>query len=291
MDLIRLHVLGVDDYDAVAFYDADIEFQGDISDVFLCASTGRFITASGGVGEPMNVGFFALKPDKRYVDASLHFAQNATFNRRTGWSGSGFLPAEGYFNAAECGQGFMHTLFFDPTSAKAQDSMRKAGLPGVEYAKAVQIDRCIWNYQTDDKCGLNFDCDLVQVHHKPNAVVPPGGQDCAKLKYKLPKKDKVAPLPVINTPCMIQKVIIGQQCDCDKPKGSKTISTPGLIVGCQEYIRNPSGDSFKFNISRGKGDGEESFITATRHDKPDCWCDPRLEVECCIVGGKASVTL
>merc|ERR1712100_521653 len=64
-DLMRLHVLGLDDYDAVVFYDQDIEFQGSVAPILRCAAKGYFISASGGAGEPLNVGFFALRPDRQ----------------------------------------------------------------------------------------------------------------------------------------------------------------------------------------------------------------------------------
>lgn len=87
-DFIRLHVLGIEDYDAIAYYDTDIEFQGDITPVLRCAASGKFLSTNGGatchheflrrkpwshqVGEPLNVGFFAVKPDRRLFQASLH---------------------------------------------------------------------------------------------------------------------------------------------------------------------------------------------------------------------------
>ena len=138
-DFIRLHVLGMEGYDAIAYYDTDIEFQGDITPVLRCAASGKFLSTNGGVswscyliscpllylfvvyqyrptmvcvsllpvnkpqakpllvgglhllrvaittsnppkpslpcgvkvGEPLNVGFFAVKPDKRLLQASL----------------------------------------------------------------------------------------------------------------------------------------------------------------------------------------------------------------------------
>ncbi|CAE7151860.1 unnamed protein product, partial [Symbiodinium pilosum] len=60
-DLIRLHVLALDAYDAVAYYDADCEFQGDITPVLRCAATGKLLTTNGGVGESLNVGFIAVR--------------------------------------------------------------------------------------------------------------------------------------------------------------------------------------------------------------------------------------
>ena len=92
-------------------FDQDIEFQGDVSSVLRCAATGRMLSASGGVGEPLNVGFFAAKPDKRLVRAAEIFADGVEFNRQTGWATGGFAPSGGYFIGAECGQGYVHTLY------------------------------------------------------------------------------------------------------------------------------------------------------------------------------------
>ena len=36
-------------YDAIAYYDTDIEFQGDISPVLKCAASGKFLSTNGGV--------------------------------------------------------------------------------------------------------------------------------------------------------------------------------------------------------------------------------------------------
>jgi hypothetical protein len=103
-DLIRLHALTFEGYDAVAYYDTDIEFQGDITPVFKCAATGTFITTNGGIGEPLNVGFFATKPDMRLMQAALAFARDSSYDRETGWSGAGWAPSGGYYvelNAAK----------------------------------------------------------------------------------------------------------------------------------------------------------------------------------------------
>merc|ERR1719277_1939898 len=134
----------LDDYDAVAFYDQDVEFQSDVASILLCASTGRFISTSGGVGEPLNVGFFALRPDRRLLRAAEIFAVGISFNRKTGWGDSGFKPAGGYFIGAECGQGYVHSLLYQKQSLKARDALAAAGLPALPattLVEAVQIDR------------------------------------------------------------------------------------------------------------------------------------------------------
>jgi len=165
-DLIRLHVLGLEGYDAVAYYDNDIEFQQDVTPVLRCAATGRMLTTNGGVGEPLNVGFFAVRPDKRLLLAARVFARTMPFDKNTGWGQAGYAPSEGYFIGGECGQGFFHTLFYQRHSNASQVAFAAAGLSTPGAFNAAQIDRCVWNYQTDSMCE-GFDCSRVRAHHKP----------------------------------------------------------------------------------------------------------------------------
>lgn len=284
-DLVRAHAFGLVDYDAVAFYDQDIEFQGDASPVLLCASTGKFLSASGGIGEPLNVGFFALRPDLRLLRASEIFAKDIKFSRNTGWGNAGFLPSGGYFVGAECGQGYFHTLIYQRRSAKAREALAAAGLPGPEAASAVdaeQIDRCIWNYQTGSGCPARFDCKLVQVHHKPTSK--PVGNDCGKLAFAKTVKSPAPALlrahgPEAALPCEVQPVKIGANCKCKERSFIKTIDVQGYLVGCQNWIKNPSGDQFSISIVPDK----VSKLTTTREDAEACWCDDHLEVKCCVV--------
>jgi hypothetical protein len=162
-DLIRLHALNLEGYDAVAYYDTDIEFQGDVTAVFKCAATGTFITTNGGIDEPLNVGFFAAKPDQRLMQAALAFARDSPYNDKTGWSESGWEPSDNYFVGAECGQGFFHTLFYKQDMLPSRNAFEEAGLGSLV---ARQIDRCEWNYQTSHMCP-DFDCSRVRAHHKP----------------------------------------------------------------------------------------------------------------------------
>jgi len=163
-DLIRLHALTLEGYDAIAYYDTDIEFQGDITPILKCAATGTFLTTNGGIGEPLNVGFFAAKPDQRLMQAALAFAKESPFNDETGWAESGWEPSGGYFVGAECGQGFFHTLFYKQDQLASRWALEQAGLGGSLIVK--QVDRCEWNYQTSFQCH-DFDCSRVRAHHKP----------------------------------------------------------------------------------------------------------------------------
>jgi len=277
MDLVRLHVLGMEEYDAAAFYDQDIEFQGDVTPMMRCAATGRFLSTSGGVGEPLNVGFFASRPDKRLLRAAELFAENITFNDRTGWGGSGFKPSNGRFVGAECGQGFFHTLFYQKHSHKAQQALAAAGVT----VKAAQLDLCIWNYQGGSTCPPDFDCSLVRAHHKPTRE--PQGNDCGKLAFKRGRGRPTTPAPPPRTPrhrpglalpCSVQCVHVGEHCRCNG-NSVKMISVKGSVQTCAATTANPSGDTFSVSFAG-------STITVAR--KHGCWCDGAVYVECCIAG-------
>jgi len=289
-DLVRMQVFGLVDYDAAAFYDQDIEFLGDISPVLLCASTNVFISTSGGVGEPLNVGFFALKPDKRLLHAAEIMAKGIKFDKHTGWGGAGFKPSGGYFVGAECGQGYVHTLIYQKKAAVARDALEAAGLPPMDAPSAmptVQLDRCVWNYQTGAGCPGRFDCDLIQVHHKPTGQ--PMGYDCPKLALKAARPTTPAPpsgedSPEAQLPCELQGVDIGTSCHCadGAAAGVKTISVPGYAVACQPMVRNPSGDEFAIRFRRDPDNPKSFLLTTTRWDADACWCDG-FKAKCCIV--------
>jgi len=276
-DLMRLHVLGWDQYDAVAFYDQDIEFHGDVGPVLRCASTGYFLSTSGGIGEPLNVGFFAVRPDRRLLRAAERFAANASFNESTGWANAGHAPARGYFVGAECGQGFFHTLFYKRAREPVRRAWAAAGLPAAGAPgslKAAQLDQCIWNYQTSNHCPRLFDCGSVRAHHKPTGK--PGGRDCPKLALR-PKKPAAPALGERSAARCEQRLVhVGAQCKCDGTPSVKTITVPGHITHCEQRVCDPSGDAFLISF-------EGSTLTATRADKDSCWCDEAVDVRCCVV--------
>jgi len=166
-DFVRIHAFALDGYDAVAYYDTDIEFQGDVTPVFRCAARGRFLTTNGGAQEALNVGFFATKPSMQLFQAALAFARESDYSKETGWGASGWDPSPyGYYVGGECGQGFFHHLFYKQWQRASQLAFTEAGLvPGSILAQ--QIERCIWNYQTEFDCW-GFDCTKVRAHHKPN---------------------------------------------------------------------------------------------------------------------------
>jgi hypothetical protein len=184
-DFIRLHALGLEGYDAVAYVDGDIEFQGDITPVLKCAASGTFLSTNGGIGEALNVGFFAVKPDKRLLEAAKNFAKEAQYSEEKGWGNSGWKPCDGYFVGGECGQGFFYTLFYK----KGEASRKALESVGVwDSFNAAQIDRCVWNYQTSSGCKPDFDCDKVRLHHKPTRERGSDPNECEKMKYRERRK-------------------------------------------------------------------------------------------------------
>ncbi|CAK0800305.1 unnamed protein product [Prorocentrum cordatum] len=91
MDLIRLHALGFTQYDAVAYFDRDVEFQGDVLPILRCAATGYLLNTIGPMS-PINMGFLAVRPNAAWLQAVVNFAREADFNRTTGWAGAMFKP-------------------------------------------------------------------------------------------------------------------------------------------------------------------------------------------------------
>ena len=59
---------------------------------------------SGGVGENLNVGFFATRPDRRLLEAALIFARRNNFSREDGWGHSGWKPRGYYYVGGEVGE-------------------------------------------------------------------------------------------------------------------------------------------------------------------------------------------
>lgn len=171
MDLIRLHMFNLTGYDAVVYYDDDIELRADVTPILRCAATGRMLTTTGPMA-PINVGFMAVRPDPRFLKAAVAFAQNASYDHETGWAGGGFRPAWDKYVGAECGQGLLHTLFYKAhKNVLARRCLEYAGLKP-EQIGVTQVSGCIWNYQGREQCGKSpekFNCSHIKVHHKPKS--------------------------------------------------------------------------------------------------------------------------
>lgn len=165
-DLLRLHILGMEEYASVAYFDTDTQLtgNGDPTMPLRCAAKNHFISTAG-PSAPFNIGYFAVKPSRALLDASVRYAQNVDFDPYTGWDGAGNAPFRTKFVGAECGQGFLHHLFHKKTEgADKAFAAAKATRP-----IAKQIDRCLWNYQKDQDClkkSSEWTCDksVVMVH-------------------------------------------------------------------------------------------------------------------------------
>ncbi|CAD7922148.1 unnamed protein product [Amoebophrya sp. A25] len=201
-DLVRLHALALTDYHAIAYYDSDVELRGSYTDLFHCVDgMDVVLTTTGGIGEPLNVGFFALKPKTALLEAAKEFSMTATFEpKKGGWANAGFWPSQYYFIGAECGQGYWLTFFYRLDNAKVQAAYKKAGVP-LDSVRAASIDRCVWNYQTSSGCETPSKlptCELVRGHHKPAEMGSDAGE-CLKKGLKQLRAEKAVALGSSST--------------------------------------------------------------------------------------------
>ncbi|CAD7950843.1 unnamed protein product [Amoebophrya sp. A120] len=204
-DFIRLHAWNMTDYDAVAYYDNDVELRGDYLPLFECVDgLDVTLTTTGGVGEPINVGFFALKPKAKLLEAAVHFSKVAGFEpKRGGWADAGFWPNQYYFIGAECGQGYWLTMLFRRDHTVVREAYRKAGLP-LTAVRAASIDRCVWNYQLSSGCDAigGARCDKVIGHHKPARAGSDDNECLKKGIQQLYREDGVEGL-VVSRPAVL----------------------------------------------------------------------------------------
>eukprot|EP00392_Amoebophrya_sp_AT5.2_P011668 g11751.t1 len=177
LDFIKMTVMNLTQYDAVIYYDNDVEVQEtsgeSLSQLLQCVDRHDLITfASSGTGGALNGGFFSLKPKVKLLSAAVKFAEVATYTAETGWGNSGFAPGHGAFEGFECGQGFWLTLFYHLGSKEVVDAYKNAGWTKsqiLEELRPVQLDRCVWNYQHQGNCeNMSSQCDKVVAHHKPS---------------------------------------------------------------------------------------------------------------------------
>ncbi|CAK0833398.1 unnamed protein product [Prorocentrum cordatum] len=163
-DMFRIHVFGLEEYAAVAYFDTDTQLtgRGDFSQVMRCAASKSMFISTSGPMSPLNLGFMAFRPSRLLKEAAVRLAQLANFNMVTGWGNAGFAPTNRWFTGAECGQGFVHTLLYKTASAAVLQAVRETGalLP-----TAVQVDRCVWNHQHDGPCK-NGGCSNIRLIHK-----------------------------------------------------------------------------------------------------------------------------
>jgi hypothetical protein len=163
-DMFRIHVFGLEEYAAVAYFDTDTQLtgRGDFSQVMRCAASKNMFISTSGPMSPLNLGFIALKPSRLLKEAAIRLAQIADFNMATGWGNAGFAPGKKWFTGAECGQGFVHTMLYKTASASVRQAVEETG---ASLPAAVQVDRCIWNHQHDGPCK-NGGCSSIVMIHK-----------------------------------------------------------------------------------------------------------------------------
>merc|ERR1719424_551975 len=104
---------------------------------------------------PVNMGVFAVKPSKELMEASVLFLQSAAYSQLTGWSNAGFGPFKGPYVGSECGQGFLHTMFFKQDYPPIQEAAQQAG---IKLPPGKMIDLCRWNYLHGWECPVRYPC-------------------------------------------------------------------------------------------------------------------------------------
>merc|ERR1711920_37654 len=181
------------------------------------------------------------------MGAAVWFAQNASYGDHTGWGDSGFKPAGSDFVGSQCGQGFVHTLFHKRQSEATRATWASLGFPESE-PRAKQIDRCIWNYQSNHQCPEDFDCNLIRVHHKPTSK--PSGRDCGKLKFRSGASKPGNAAVSFDDPaapqCTQQCVQVGANCKCGTADSHvKRLQVDGEVTQCESTAYNAVGDEFK----------------------------------------------
>merc|ERR1719213_1267063 len=64
-----MYALRVEGYDAIAYYEHEVEIQADLLPMLRCAASGHIFTTQGPWGEPITSSFFAVPHDKRLLAA------------------------------------------------------------------------------------------------------------------------------------------------------------------------------------------------------------------------------
>ncbi|CAE7794276.1 RE2 [Symbiodinium sp. CCMP2592] len=272
-DLVRLHTTGLDSFDAVAFYDQDVEFHG----ALLCRlcrilSTMKLLIAGSDVGcVPSQLCSVALP---WAISSALPVASaspSISVSLRSGRTGDFFgppssLPGTSPSTAPAAGAGEVSsplaaTLWGQsvvrdtstrsttigarrPHQTRAKKALNAAEVPAFEQPQGLkmrQIDQCIWNYQTGSHCPYKFDCNLVKAHHKPTQKEH--GRDCPKLKYRSATTTTTPATPKEPKSCQVVQVQIGASCKCGGIF-SKSVEVSGAIQDCERASCNNSGDQF-----------------------------------------------
>lgn len=159
-DMMKINAFALEGYDAAIFYDNDVELtgNGDVAQLFKCASQDYFLSTSGPLAN-LNAGFMAFRPSVKLATAMVSFAENNEFDMQTGWANAGITPG---YSVGPNQQIFYFTFFYKSSAAinKAYDDV------GVAPPKSRQLDRCVWNFLDKVGCDANWTCDEVFVIHK-----------------------------------------------------------------------------------------------------------------------------
>eukprot|EP00439_Symbiodinium_sp_Y106_P033128 s1101_g3.t5 len=288
-DLVRLHTTGLDSFDAVAFYDQDVEFQGALLSR-LCrildlehheASYFQAPTVPSqlcSVALPWAI-FSALPVASASpsTSVSLHSGRTGDFfglpSSLPGTSPStaptaGAGEVSSPLAATSWGQSVVRDTSTRSTTIGARrphqtcakKALNAAEVPAFEQPhglKMRQIDQCVWNYQTGSHCPYKFDCNLVKAHHKPTQKEH--GRDCPKLKYRSATTTTTPATPKEPKTCQVAQVQIGASCKCGGIF-SKSVEVSGAIQDCERASCNNSGDQFSISFTGSR-------VTATREAK------------------------
>ena len=194
--LIKLHVLNLTKWKAALYIDSDVTIikKEGVKNILQCAASGRFLTAKGSTGAPVNFGMFATATSEQALLAFMWYSRHALWTKeglqqyKGGWDNAGAWPTKGGFAGYGCDQGIVWTFFYGNGLSIAAETFKARGGHLAYAARAVHkfhliphiIDRCRYNYQRENahsdrrSCTEDFTCAdvvLVHKHHKLNATM------------------------------------------------------------------------------------------------------------------------
>jgi len=152
-EFMKLHAIGLEDYDAVVNLDTDFSVHGSLRPLFDCAASGRFLTARGSISG-VNGGMFVVRPSKGLLQDLIAELRVSSASETEGWNGRGLAPGARWGQAGL--QGFLYYYFYQ------RGPSRKGALPG-------QVDPCLWTGAIF--CKLST-CGVAPLRHKIRC--PPG---------------------------------------------------------------------------------------------------------------------
>lgn len=175
-DTMKLNAFGLEGYDAVVFYDGDVQLTGrsDVTQLFRCASQNYFLSTSG-PGSSLDGGFMAFQPSVKLALVLADFAERNNFNESTGWAGLGFSPSA----ARGTGQQLFYYTVFYKTSQKINEAFDSVG---AARPKARQLDCCVWNFMTPEMCDKTWSC-------RDAAAIQRDGESCRKVGPAAPANE------------------------------------------------------------------------------------------------------